>query len=85
MKILLWLFGWMPSQQKPKLENVMTDTTQQNTSADAGAAAAAPAAAAPSVDPTKSLTDRLKAMLLALGHDVEDVWDEVVSVAKKRL
>lgn len=31
----------------------------------------------------EAVAEKLKAVLIALGHDVEQVWDEAVALAKK--
>ncbi|MGS0735554.1 hypothetical protein ACVBEG_03110 [Pseudomonas sp. GG8] len=37
------------------------------------------------VSPTELNTDTLKALLLALGHDVEADWEHLVALAKKAI
>lgn len=48
--------------------------------AQAAATEAAPAPASAALD-----TDKLKAILAVLGHDLEAVWDDAVALAKKAI
>lgn len=77
MTLLKTLIRWIISLFTK--ENAVTDTAT-STQATTDETTATPVTA-----PTQDLTDRIKAMLIVLGHDVEAVWDELVSVAKKSL
>jgi hypothetical protein len=70
-----------------KLFTKETPMADENQTADAGTlaavlATAASAAAAPAPVVITD-TDRLKALLLALGHDVSVEWDHLVALSKK--
>lgn len=83
-RFLLWLNQFLNT---PITRPDMSDVLLPETSAAPVPAApvvvdpvpVAPAApAAPTVN-----TDTLKALLLTLGHDVEEIWEHVVELAKK--
>lgn len=81
-RFLLWLNQFLntPITRSAMNDVVSTDTQVAPTApVVVDPAPAAPVApAAPAVN-----TDTLKALLLTLGHDVEEIWEHVVELAKK--
>lgn len=59
-----------------------TQDTQAVQAADTAQADSAPADQ-PAVVATD--TDKLKALLIAIGHDIEAEWDHLIALAKKAL
>ncbi|WP_435607705.1 hypothetical protein [Pseudomonas knackmussii] len=83
-RFLLWLNQFLNTPiTRPDMNDVLLPETSAAPVPVAPVVAdpvpVAPAApAAPSVN-----TDTLKALLLTLGHDVEEIWEHVVELAKK--
>ncbi|MBD1589771.1 hypothetical protein [Pseudomonas typographi] len=68
------------------IKTLFTKTTKEPTMADtASTAAAAPAVPeTPAIVETTAIdTDKLKALLITLGHDIEAEWEHLVALAKK--
>lgn len=75
-KFLDWIVSLYTQKPTEIEEPTMADPELNGT--DAANIAAAPAEA-----PVN--TDKLKELLKVLGHDVEAVWEEAVSLAKKAI
>ncbi|MBD1602093.1 hypothetical protein [Pseudomonas typographi] len=76
MKLITWI------------KTLFTKTTKEPTMADTASTAAAAAAPAvpeaPAIVETTAIdTDKLKALLITLGHDIEAEWEHLVALAKK--
>lgn len=83
----------------PAEDELVTDTTVETAAPVAAAAPVAPTvsveavqaavaqAAATEAAPASAAldTDKLKAILAVLGHDLEAVWDDAVALAKKAI
>ncbi|MBD1553618.1 hypothetical protein [Pseudomonas typographi] len=65
-----------------KIKSFFTKTTEEPTMADTASTTAVPETPA-IVETTAIDTDKLKALLITLGHDIEAEWEHLVALAKK--
>lgn len=87
-RFLLWLAQFLNA---PLTRSDMNDVVSSDTQTDLAIPAApvvvdpVPTAALTVAVPTEPAanTDTIKTLLIALGHDVESIWEHVVELAKK--
>lgn len=89
MNVLKSFLAWVTGPLKPEVVPMSEVTDSASPAlAPAPAATAVPVVAPPPapvapVSPGPVSTDTLKAVLIALGHDLDAVWDDAVALARK--